>query len=114
MDEIARLALALLGGTVCAGLVVFGVISLREEERRAVSVSFWIAAAIGSLCCAVVLLPPPVPLVVLVASAAGLIVAVVAMVVPFGPTRTSGGRPTQRVDERDIMFARGRLRTREP
>lgn len=114
MDEIARLALALLGGTACAGLVVFGVISLREKERRAGRVSFWIAAAIGSLCCAVVLLPPPVPLVVLVASAAGLIVAVVALVVPFGPTRTSGGRPTQRVDERDIMFARGRLRPGSP
>ncbi len=109
MDEITPFALVLVGGSVCAGLMAFGVISLREREARAARVSFWLATAVGLACLAVVLLPSPVRFAILCGGAGGLIIAVAALVIPIGPRRGFGGRPTRRVDERDIMFARGRL-----
>jgi ferredoxin len=109
VNEFAAPALAVLGGTGFTGLVVFGLISLREREPRAARVSFGLAAAIALTCGGVVLLPSPVPLIFVCAVAGALVVAALALVVPFGAEPSAGGRPMRRVDERDIMFARGRL-----
>lgn len=114
MDVIARLTLTILGALVCAAFMVFGVISRFEREARAATVSFRLAAATGFACGAAVLLPSPVPSAILAALTAGLIVVLGALAVPIGPERRPGGRPSRRIDERDIMFARGRLKPGTP
>ena len=97
------------GAGVLVGLTAFGVISLGEGERRAARVSFMLAAAISVPCFAVAALPPPAPLVGAAVIATAMAVLVVLWFVPVARLPVSGGRPSRRVDERDIMFARGRL-----
>lgn len=109
MDDFASVALAVCGGLAFLAFAVFGLISLREREPRAALVSFGTAAAIAVASFGVALLPPPFQLVVAVAIAAGLTVAAAALVAPQRDETADGGRPSRRFDERDIMFARGRL-----
>jgi ferredoxin len=97
------------GAGALVGLTTFGVISLGEGERRAARVSFMLAAAISVPCFAVAALPPPAPLVGAAVIATAMAVLVVLWFVPVARLPVSGGRPSRRVDERDIMFARGRL-----
>ncbi len=96
------------------GLTAFGVISLGEGERRAARVSFMLAAAISVPCFAVAALPPPAPLVGAAVIAIAMAVLVVLWFVPVARLPVSGGRPSRRVDERDIMIARGRLFSGSP
>jgi len=91
------------------GLTAFGVISLGEGERRAARISFILAAAISLPCFVVAALPPPAPLVGAAFITIAAVAAVVLWFVPVARLPTGGGRPSRRVDERDIMFARGRL-----
>jgi len=91
------------------GLTAFGVISLGEGERRAARVAFILAAAISGPCFVVAALSPPVPLVGTAIIAIAMVAAVVLWFVPVARLPVGGGRPSRRVDERDIMFARGRL-----
>ncbi len=109
MDDFASLALAVSGGLAFLAFAVFGLISQREREPRAARVSYGTAAAIAVTSCGVLLLPPSFQLAVIVAIAAGLTAAAVAFLVPQRAEPAEGGRPSRRVDERDIMFARGRL-----
>jgi reductive dehalogenase len=101
--------LILLGLAVLAGLAAFGVVSIRERERRAAVIAFLLAVAaslpffVGSALSAQVRTG-------LLAGVAGtLVVGVVLWFVPVGRVEVGNGRPSRRVDERDIMFARGRL-----
>jgi ferredoxin len=96
------------------GLTAFGVISLGEGERRAARVAFILAAAISGPCFVVAALPPPVPLVGTAIIAIAMVAAVVLWFVPVARLPVGGGRPSRRVDERDIMFARGRLAPGSP
>ena len=91
------------------GLTAFGVISLGEGERRAARISFILAAAISLPCFVVAALPPPAPLVGAAIITIAAVAAVVLWFVPVARLPVGGGRPSRRVDERDIMFARGRL-----
>jgi len=91
------------------GLTAFGLISLGEGERRAARISFILAAAISLPCFVVSALPPPVPLVGAAIIAIAMVAAVILWFVPVARLPVGGGRPSRRVDERDIMFARGRL-----
>ncbi len=91
------------------GLTAFGVISLGEGERRAARISFILAAAISLPCFVVAALPPPAPLVGAAFITIAAVAAVVLWFVPVARLPMGGGRPSRRVDERDIMFARGRL-----
>ena len=91
------------------GLTAFGVISLGEGERRAARISFILAAAISLPCFIVAVLPPPAPLVGATIIAIAMIGLVVLWFVPVARLPVGGGRPSRGVDERDIMFARGRL-----
>jgi len=91
------------------GLTAFGLISLGEGERRAARISFILAAAISLPCFVVSALPPPVPLVGAAIIAIAMVAAVILWFVPVARSPVGGGRPSRRVDERDIMFARGRL-----
>jgi hypothetical protein len=97
------------GAGALLSLTAFGVISLGEGERRAARISFILAAAISLPCFVVAALPPPAPLVGTAIIVIAMIVAVVLWFVPVARLPVGGGRPSRRVDERDIMFARGRL-----
>ena len=109
MSDAASIFLAGVGFLVLLGLGAFAVISLREGERRAARVSAGLGLACAAPVLAVAVLPPPLP-----ALGAALVlifgIGAVALVL-FSASRvpSTGGRPSQRVDERDIMFARGRL-----
>ena len=109
MDGFASLALAVYGGLAFLAFVVFGLISVREQEPRAARISLALAVVILLNCGLVVLFPSPVPLIFVLAISGGLIAAAAAFVVPQRAEPVGGGRPSRRVDERDIMFARGRL-----
>jgi reductive dehalogenase len=107
-------ALVLVGLAVLAGLAAFGVVSLRERERRAAAVAFALAVAGGILFFVAAAQPPPVRIGVLAGLGATAVVCVALWYLPIGPERVGNGRPTRRVDERDIMFARARLRPGTP
>ena len=109
MSDAASIFLAGVGFLVLLGLGAFAVISLREGERRAARVAAGLGLAAAAPVLAAAALPPPVPalgaaLVLILGIGAVALVLISASRVPL-----SGGRPSQRVDERDIMFARGRL-----
>jgi len=106
---VASLFLNSAGALALFGLGVFGAISVREGERRAALLSFTLAVTISTLFFAAAALPPPVPFAVAVAMAVMCLVVIFLWIaVPAGDVPL-GGRPTRRVDERDIMFSRVRL-----
>jgi ferredoxin len=109
VDAAASLLLFCVGLLALIGFSAFGVISVREGERRAARVAFSLAVMLSIPPIIAALLPPPVPL----ASAAAVLLAlsagVIAWFTPITERPPLGARPSQRIDERDIMFARGRL-----
>jgi ferredoxin len=109
VDAAASVLLLIVGLMLLVGFSGFGFVSLREHERRATRVAFLLAAGLSVPTIIAAMSPPPVP----TAGAAAIFVVflgvVVAWFVPLTETPEPGGRPSRRVDERDIMFARGRL-----
>jgi ferredoxin len=110
----AALVVVLVGIAILAGLGGFWVVSLRERESRAARVAALLAVA-GSLPFFVAAgLPGPVRIGVLAVAAAAGVASVVLWLLPIGSSVRGSGRPDRRVDERDIMFARARLRPGSP
>jgi ferredoxin len=108
------LALVLVGIAILTGLAGFWVVSVREGEPRAARVAALLAVA-GSLPFFVAAaLPIAVRLGVLAVVAGASLVAIVLWLLPIGASRSGNGHPDRRVDERDIMFARARLRPGSP
>ena len=98
-----------LGLAILVGLSSFGLVSIRERERRAALTAFSLAL-VGSLPFFLsALLPPSARLGVLSAVLLVGLAAIVMWSLPIGTACVEGGRPSRRVDERDIMFARARL-----
>ena len=97
------------GAIAALGLAYFSLVSFREGERRAARVALIFAVVTAASFCFLAVLPPPIPL---VATGFFVVLAVFLVVAWFLPLRgvpTANGKPDKRVDERDIMFARGRL-----
>lgn len=109
MDAAAPLFLICAGFLALIGFSGFGVVSVFEGERRATRVAFILAFLSSMAFVIAALLPPPVPLVGGAALIVALIAGVIAWFIPIGAGQAKGGRPCRRIDERDIMFARGRL-----
>jgi len=110
----AAFAVVLVGVAILAGLAGFCVVSVRERERRAARVAALLAMA-GSLPFFVTAaLPLAVRLGVLAVAAIAGLAALVLWLLPIGASRPGNGRPGRRVDERDVMFARARLRPGSP
>ncbi|MHC4429001.1 MAG: 4Fe-4S dicluster domain-containing protein [Planctomycetota bacterium] len=106
----SAVVLIVLGFAVLTGLAAFGLVSVREREPRAARVAFLLAVA-GSLPLFVAAgLPFPVRVGALAAILALALGSLVLWLLPIGAPHPANGRPTRRVDERDIMFARARLR----
>ena len=106
---IASILLLLVGSAVLLGLAAFALISIRERERRAALIALALAA-VGSLPFFVTtVFSFPVQIAVLAALAALSLAAAIIWFLPIGSSCEEGGRPSRRIDERDIMFARARL-----
>ena len=109
MDAAAPLFMICVGFLALIGFFAFGVVSMREGERRATRVAFTLAILLSMAFVIAALLPPQVPLIGAVALIFALVVGAVLWFVPIGQRPSMGGSPSRRIDERDIMFARGRL-----
>ena len=103
---ISSAGLLLAGVLIPVGLIAFGVISLAERERRAAAVALILALLTPLPFLAASTIRPVASIVVLACSC---VVALGLFFLPFGPRAALHGRPTRRVDEREIMFARARL-----
>ena len=114
MVEHAAFLSASLGLLVMALFTCFSVVSAREGEGRAARVFFVAAVAGAGPLFLASMLPLPFPLVALSIAALVVVAALIRCVFPLRRTMEPGGRATRRVDERDIMFARGRLRPDSP
>jgi len=109
VDGLASLFLTSVGALALIGLGAFGAISVCEGERRAARVSFTLSVTFSALFFGAAALPPPVPFAVAVAVAVVCLAAIILWFAGLVSDVPLGGRPTRRVDERDIMFSRGRL-----
>ena len=109
MDAAASLFLIYVGFLALIGFSAFGVVSVREGERRATRVAFILAVLLSMPFVVAALLPSPVPVIGAAAVVLALMAGVVVWFTPIAERPAVGGRPSRRIDERDIMFARGRL-----
>jgi ferredoxin len=114
LADASTVALLLAGLAVLAGFGGFALVSLREREPRAAVVALVLAAAGSAPVFVTAALPLPVPIAALAVLAGLAIGAAVLWFLPIGSSREGNGRPTRRVDERDIMFARARMKPGSP
>ena len=114
MQLTASVFLFVAGAIVGAGLCFFALVSVREGERRASRVGFGLALFLALPVVIAALLPPPAPVIGVVIVLSALLAGVVAWLMPIAEVPAPGGRPSRRIDERDIMFARGRLDPSSP
>jgi reductive dehalogenase len=102
-------------GLIALGLIAlgsfgaFGLVSIREGERRAARVSFAAAALAAVPVFLALLLPIAARLVLLGTVAACGVAGIVLFLLPIGRVERGNDVPRQRFDERDIVFARARL-----
>jgi len=102
--------LAGVGLALAVSLAVFGTQSWREGERRAARVALGLAA-LGLLVTGfVVTLPLAAQRAVAVLLAGAVLLGGIGLALPVGHVEPGGDTPQKRVDERDIMFARARLK----
>lgn len=103
------LILVLLGSLILVGFAAFGFISLREGEKRAAGIALGAALVLSFPFFLSILLPAWVQGIVLAIAAVVLVVGLVLFLLPVGCRLCQTDVPQVRIDERDIMFARGRL-----
>jgi ferredoxin len=114
LATVASVSLTLVAVVVLLAFVGFGLVSIAEREKRAATVAFVLAGA-GSLPFFLAIGLSPSLRIGALAALAGLgLVAVITWFLPIGASLAEHGRPTRRVDERDIMFARKRLTPGSP
>lgn len=106
--------LIVLGLGALLGFGAFGLLSLREGERRAARIGLSSALAISAVFFLATLLPAPGRLMLLGAVSAAGVAGVVLFLLPIGRVERGGDEPRSRFDERDIMFARARLAPGDP
>jgi len=114
LSAITSPVLLCLGLLVLLGLSGFAVISHGERERRAVAVALLVAVGGSAPFFVTAFAPAAVRVCVLAAVAALGLAAGLLWFLPIGGSRTGQGRPARRVDERDVMFARARLKPGSP
>jgi ferredoxin len=89
---------------------VFGIYSYFEKERRAVGVSALLAIAGAGIFLAGTLLNAEAKMVLIGLVAGGLLGLIGLSLLPIGKVEVGNDTPSKRFDERDIMFARARLK----
>jgi ferredoxin len=112
--SLSQVILIVLSLGVFLGLGGFALVSQREGERRAVRMSALIALAGGLAFSLAAFLPETTRLVLLAIVTLASMLAVIGFYLPGDKVDMSHDVPLQRVDERDIMFARARLKPGSP
>lgn len=104
--------LFILAATAVVWLAIFGtfgIVSLKEKEKRTAGISSVIALAGAIPLFLAILLPVPVQVILLGILAAILLLSLAFFLIPIGRIPITKDIPTNRIDERDIVFARARL-----
>jgi ferredoxin len=112
--EAATDILIAIGTLSLLGFGAFGASALREGERRAAGVAFCLSIALALPFFVVPLLGNPFRWGLLGITAAVLLAGAIAFLLPIGRVERAREEPTVRIDERDIMFARARLKPGTP
>jgi ferredoxin len=113
MESISTIVLGGIAAVVLAGFGCFGVVSLRENEKRAAGVSFSLAAS-GFLFLLALALPQPIKLGLVAILSLAIAALIIAALLPVGRVDPRADVPQPRYDERDIMFARAHLVPESP
>ena len=108
------IGLILLGSVCLFGFGAVGLQSWREREPRATRVASLLVVLASLPFFLAILLPPVFQWVVLGGVAAAGMASVVLFLLPVGRADWGDDTPRARVDERDIMFARARLKPGTP
>jgi reductive dehalogenase len=114
MNGVASSVLMVFSAVNLVAFGVFAVISRLEGERRASLVAALLAVGGSALLMLVAVLPLPIPGIVLGLTTLTLVMGGIAWFLPIGRGMAPGGRPSRRVDERGIMFARAHLEPGSP
>jgi ferredoxin len=109
MDQITTIALNIIGLVVILVFGVFGLVSFSEREQRAASIAAAIAVLGGAIFLLISFLPLVVKQIVLAVITLGVICFIILFTLPVGRVMMGRDTPSQRFDERRIMFARARL-----
>ena len=109
MEGFLDVALILVGATGSLSLAWFAVTSLSEKEHRAARIAAALAVATPLVCVGAAAMGGFTERAVAVVIGVVFLTIVIVWLWPVGRSIRPGGRPRRRVDERDIMFARGRL-----
>ena len=107
---IFAISLITLGLADAMFFVGFAVISIREHERRAAWVSIVMGIAGLFLASMTLWCSPDLIKTIAIVGYIVLALAVVGILAPIGRVKPLNTTPTIRFDERDVMFARGRLK----
>jgi len=99
----------LLAGIVFLVFGSFGITSYLEKEPRAAMISWLIAGVGGGILLLTTQLSTDVKSLLLIVFGIGLVVLAGLAFLPIGKIKSGSDIPSQRFDERDIMFARARL-----
>jgi len=103
-----------IGFIILLGFGSFGLVSLREKEKRAAVISLGLALAGLAIFTLSSLLPPPLRSIILIVAFLFLLVFLGLFLIPLGKVDLGNDQPGNRFDERDIMFARHRLKSGTP
>ena len=114
MEKFIYLILIIIGALILLSFGGFAVISLFERERRAAMISCCVAIIGGVIYIGATWLPFAIQSGILLITATILAVGVVLSLLPIGRVQTGEDIPKTRFDERDIMFARWRLKPGSP
>jgi len=94
--------------------IIFAFFSLREQEKKAVRLGFALALLFSAPLFAMAAASLTVKMIAITALVVGSIVLLVLFLLPVGKFHLLNGTPTSRFDERDIIFARFRLKPGSP
>jgi ferredoxin len=114
MIIVPNILLMTMGSLVSAALAVFAWQSVREGERRAVSISIALAIFAALLVFIIPLLPLAITWAFLSLILIAAFIASVLFHLPIGRVEFGPDTPRTRFDERDIAFARARLEPGSP
>jgi ferredoxin/uncharacterized membrane protein len=114
MEWIPTISLLFLGSMILILFFAFGWVSNREGEHRAAAISFAVAILGSTLFFLALLLPFEIRLILFIVMASIWLIGFVLFLIPMGRIKRVDDVPKTRFDERDIVFARSRLKPGSP
>ena len=109
MPYLAKIILSLTSLTFFFGFGAFSLTSWQEKEKRATRLALLVALVGSALFLGFTFLPAPFPQVAAGMVTLGVSSGLVLFCLPIGKVAHGQDNPSQRVDEREIMFARAHL-----